>query len=169
MTPEQRKRAKRQGGELMKAALKALKDAEVRQLDQERITLNYVELLQRAESEATALRAEVERLRAKHEDCNDCELIGQLRGQLAAANALLERAARILDDDVGNDDAGNCVERIRAHLSGQAPTRTDMGDGKTFDAVIVESQRGRTVHLLSDGSSELVARAELARREAKKS
>lgn len=70
-----------------------------------------------------------------------------------------------------SDDARRHAERDWVLRELAAPTRTDYERAvleACRDAVIVESHRGTVVHLLSDGSSELVARAVLAWREAAK-
>jgi hypothetical protein len=51
MNNEQRKRAKRQGGELLSAAMAALKAAEQKQVEQEDLTLRYIAHLHAAERE----------------------------------------------------------------------------------------------------------------------
>lgn len=88
------------------------------------------------ESEASALRAEVERLRVSEETCNQ-EANAAYR-HLAAANALLERGMPLLEQwrttDITSDDDTwadftNAMhrwhDRIVAHLSGQALARTN--------------------------------------------
>lgn len=127
---------------------KQRKSAEARARELDAVRAEALSALGETEEELAAVESEVARLTEA----------------LAAARALLKRA---LDKDpLARRD-------IRAHLAAQpavAPTRTAAEQrvlDACRDAVLIEEQRGATVRLLSDGSSELVARAVIAWREAK--
>jgi len=123
------------------AALARAEAAEQKQALNERVANAAQDECSRLESEAASLRAEVaayeanlvdtnelraevERLRAQLQDGDDADATMRDRHeatlkQLAAANALLER---FLKDDSAPE---MLCQDARAHLSGQAPARTD--------------------------------------------
>jgi hypothetical protein len=141
--------------------------------------------LERAESEAADLRAELDKVNAKYVDARDrCiaaqDEVAKLRAEsdgrhtanlalcrgLAAANALLETGLRFVPPTNGVQERWG--DAVRAHLSGQAPARTDHERAvlKAMAELNIKETVYPTQTVTTHGDLMPAIRAELARREA---